>query len=333
MAKKKLQIFISSTYTDLQEERQAAVEAILGSKHIPAGMELFKAGNKSQLVTIKKWINESDVYMLILGGRYGSIEPDSGKSYTHLEYEYALKQGIPVFAVILSDVFLHKKAAEMKCNVFENENREKYDKFKEFVMTKVIKEVGDCKDIQIAIKDSITEIEDENDLIGWVRGDSVKTNEEAVNKISELELENLKLKNKIEELNKSNKTNKTHKNCTEEDIESLEQKIKFEVNVTKDIGMDSFIKTINISLKDTFKLLAPGVISYRQTRNARKYFEAVLKEVYSPEVYTFNIRIVDFENVKVKMIALGLLELSEEGLGTEHIKLTSKGNELILKLS
>lgn len=53
MAKKKLQIFISSTYTDLIEERQAAVEAILGSKHITAGMELFRAGNSSQLKAIK----------------------------------------------------------------------------------------------------------------------------------------------------------------------------------------------------------------------------------------------------------------------------------------
>lgn len=41
---KKLQVFVSSTYTDLIEERQAAVEAILDAGHIPAGMELFKAG-------------------------------------------------------------------------------------------------------------------------------------------------------------------------------------------------------------------------------------------------------------------------------------------------
>ncbi len=49
---KKLQVFVSSTYTDLIEERQAAVEAILDAGHIPAGMELFKAG-KSQMKTIK----------------------------------------------------------------------------------------------------------------------------------------------------------------------------------------------------------------------------------------------------------------------------------------
>ena len=53
---KKLQVFVSSTYTDLIEERQAAVQAILDAGHIPAGMELFKAGNESQLKTIYKWI-------------------------------------------------------------------------------------------------------------------------------------------------------------------------------------------------------------------------------------------------------------------------------------
>ena len=71
---KKYQVFISSTYTDLREERQAAVEAILKAGHIPAGMELFTSTNKSQWTIIQRWIDESDIYMLILGGRYGSIE-------------------------------------------------------------------------------------------------------------------------------------------------------------------------------------------------------------------------------------------------------------------
>jgi nucleoside 2-deoxyribosyltransferase len=101
--KKRLQVFVSSTYTDLITERQAAVEAILTAGHIPAGMELFAAGDESQLEAIKQWIDESDVYLLILGGRYGSIEPSSGKSYTHLEYDYALSQGKPLFACVVNE--------------------------------------------------------------------------------------------------------------------------------------------------------------------------------------------------------------------------------------
>jgi hypothetical protein len=45
--KRRLQVFISSTFLDLKEERQAAVEAVLRAGHIPAGMELFSAGNES----------------------------------------------------------------------------------------------------------------------------------------------------------------------------------------------------------------------------------------------------------------------------------------------
>ncbi len=82
--RKKLQVFVSSTFTDLIKERQAAVEAILTAGHIPAGMELFTAGDESQMEVIKQWIDESDVYLLILGGRYGSIESVSGKKFCTL---------------------------------------------------------------------------------------------------------------------------------------------------------------------------------------------------------------------------------------------------------
>jgi len=96
--KRKLQVFVSSTYNDLREERQAAVQAILKAGHIPAGMELFTAGDRSQLEIIKNWIDDSDVFMLILGGRYGSIEPKSGKSYIEVEYGYAEELEKPLFA-------------------------------------------------------------------------------------------------------------------------------------------------------------------------------------------------------------------------------------------
>ena len=130
---KKLQVFVSSTYTDLTEERQVAVQAILEAGHIPAGMELFKAG-KSQMKTIRKWIDESDVYMLILGGRYGSIEEESGLSYTELEYQYALSKNMPVFAIVLNESFLLTKAAsDGEKDIFRQDNIEKNTTFKELV--------------------------------------------------------------------------------------------------------------------------------------------------------------------------------------------------------
>lgn len=167
---KKLQVFISSTYKDLTEERQAAVQAILDAGHIPGGMELFKAGNESQLKTIYRWIDESDVYMLILGGRYGSIEVKSNKSYTQLEYEYALSKNIPVFSVVLSESFLTSKINEIGLtDTMEQIAPDKYQSFKSLVMSKIIREVDDCKDIKIAIHSTLNEFISRYNLIGWVR--------------------------------------------------------------------------------------------------------------------------------------------------------------------
>lgn len=168
---KKLQVFVSSTYTDLIEERQAAVEAILDTGHIPAGMELFKAG-KSQMKTICKWIDESDVYMLILGGRYGSIEEESGLSYTELEYKYALSKNMPVFALVLEDSLLFTKAASMgKDVIFEKNNGNKYEVFKDFVKKQIVHFISNKDQISGKIHSQLNDLLDDADynLIGWIR--------------------------------------------------------------------------------------------------------------------------------------------------------------------
>lgn len=196
--KKKLQVFISSTYEDLKDERQAAVQAVLDAGHIPAGMELFKSGNESQLVTVKKWIDDSDVYMLILGGRYGSIEPDSGKSYAHVEYEYAIDRKIPVFAVVLSESYLLSKAAkEGQDNIFDKNNKVKYEQFKRFVLSKIIRKAEDEKDIKIAIHTTLQQFLNDYELVGWVKGDVVLKDELNVVKLKK---ENLKLVKENERL-------------------------------------------------------------------------------------------------------------------------------------
>ena len=94
---KKYQIFVSSTYKDLREARQRVMFALLEMNCIPAGMELFPAADESQWKIIRRVIDECDYYLLILGGRYGSIAPGAdGISYTEMEYRYALGRGIPI---------------------------------------------------------------------------------------------------------------------------------------------------------------------------------------------------------------------------------------------
>lgn len=103
MANIKYQIFVSSTYVDLTDERLAISRAVLDLGHIPAGMELFPAADIEQLEYIKRVIDECDYYILILGARYGSVD-HQGVSYTEREYDYAVKSGKPVLAFIHSDV-------------------------------------------------------------------------------------------------------------------------------------------------------------------------------------------------------------------------------------
>lgn len=172
---KKLQVFVSSTYTDLIEERQAAVQAILDAGHIPAGMELFKAG-KSQMKTIHKWIDDSDVYMLILGARYGSIEEESGLSYTELEYRYALSKNMPVFAIVLEDSFLSSKATSCGENsIFEIGNKYKYNSFKDTIESNIVKYVSNIDQISSVIHAQLNNIYNDPNysLAGWIKGDLI----------------------------------------------------------------------------------------------------------------------------------------------------------------
>lgn len=197
---KRLQVFVSSTYTDLIEERQAAVSAILKSGHIPAGMELFTAGDKSQWETIKRWIDESDVYMLILGGRYGSIESDSGLSYTELEYNYALEIGKPLFACVIKPTALDVKVREKGREVLENQNPQLLSIFQQKVLSNMSAFFEDCKDIRLCVLESLPEISATRDLSGWISGREVPDTKGLVDEITKISQENSNLKNKNEKL-------------------------------------------------------------------------------------------------------------------------------------
>ena len=96
---KRYQVFVSSTYADLKEERQHVLQALMEMDCIPAGMELFPAADEEQWEFIKKVIDDCDYYLLIIGGRYGSTT-DDGISYTEKEFDYAVENGLKVVALI-----------------------------------------------------------------------------------------------------------------------------------------------------------------------------------------------------------------------------------------
>lgn len=197
MQRKKLQVFVSSTYTDLPQERQAAVEAILTAGHIPAGMELFSAGDESQLEVIRRWIEESDVYLLILGGRYGSLEPTTGKSYIHLEYEHAIATGKPLFAVVITPDALEAKVKLAGTAAVETENPQKFKQFRSDVLARMVRFWSDPRDIKLAILETLAEHSRRDDLPGWVRATQEVNAAALAEEISRLARENNALRERL----------------------------------------------------------------------------------------------------------------------------------------
>jgi hypothetical protein len=97
---KREQVFVSSTYLDLKAERQEVIQTLLEANCIPAGMELFPASDDEKWTLIKRVIDDSDYYVVILGGRYGSIDPDRGISFTEMEFDYAVEVKKPIMAFL-----------------------------------------------------------------------------------------------------------------------------------------------------------------------------------------------------------------------------------------
>jgi len=86
---KRYQVFVSSTFLDLEKERGRVLQTLMEMDCIPAGMELFPAADEEQLEFIKKVIDDCDYYIVIVGGRYGTPTVD-GISFTEKEYDYAV---------------------------------------------------------------------------------------------------------------------------------------------------------------------------------------------------------------------------------------------------
>lgn len=176
---KKYQVFISSTYTDLIEERQIVVEGVLNAGHIPAGMESFKAGS-SQEDTIKEWIKASDIYVLVLGPRYGSLNKE-GISYTQWEYNLAKEYQKPMFAIVLSDNYINKMVQNDRILPTELEtSKAEYITFKDEVMRTLVVQIDHPAEIRGGISDSIRDIERKRpeDLEGWIKGSYLNELEE-----------------------------------------------------------------------------------------------------------------------------------------------------------
>lgn len=122
-------VFVSSTFEDMKPYREKTMEALRSLQQTPIVMEDFGANTEPSIDVCRAKIQQSDIFVLIVGFKYGSIY-DEGKSFVELEYEYALKLKKPILVFIVDD------EAEIKVSLVDRgELAEKLENFKKKLKT------------------------------------------------------------------------------------------------------------------------------------------------------------------------------------------------------
>lgn len=126
-------IFISSTYEDLKDYRQRALDVIVSLKQTYEGMEFFGADARTPLEVMLDKLSYCQLYIGIIGMRYGSVDTNSQKSYTELEYEKARELGIPCLIYIIDEEnalippkYVERGASADKLDIFKNKLRSEH---------------------------------------------------------------------------------------------------------------------------------------------------------------------------------------------------------------
>jgi hypothetical protein len=109
---KKYHVFISSTTDDLKNECHALCRIIFELGHIPVCMDSVDITEKTGWRIIKQNIAESDYFISLIAHRYGLLPEKLGGKINSKEIEYAqaIRAGVPVLALIISDTARWKAA-------------------------------------------------------------------------------------------------------------------------------------------------------------------------------------------------------------------------------
>jgi hypothetical protein len=214
---RRYQVFVSSTYTDLIEERREVIQALLELDCIPAGMELFPAADEDQWTLIKEVIGQTDYYIVIVGGRYGSTTPE-GISYTEKEYDYAASIRVPIYG------FIHKNPGVIPADKTEMDAnaRELLDAFRDKVKSRPDKFYGSPAELGGAVSRAISIAKTRKPREGWVRGQYAMTPEQQT-AMAELRAQVAELKNELD-------TNRSS-DAVPEDLESGDDVITLEASL------------------------------------------------------------------------------------------------------
>jgi hypothetical protein len=145
------------------------MQALLELDCMPAGMELFPAASEEQWKWITRVIDESDYYIVVVGGRYGSVNRESGISYTEMEYRYAQSVGKPIIA------FLHQSPEKILAGKTEKSSagKRQLEAFRKQCQQQLCKYWSSPSDLGAKVSRSLTQLIKHNPAAGWVKADAV----------------------------------------------------------------------------------------------------------------------------------------------------------------
>jgi hypothetical protein len=158
-------VFISSTFEDLREERAEVQKAVLRLGCLPIGMELFPSADNDAWGYIQGEIKRSDYYVLLVGGRYGSVA-DDGMSYTEKEYRYARELNKPCLVFVRSN-----KQAVTPDKLEQNEDRRTrlHDFISELNANRLAQRFETPHQLGFDAYYSLTKLREQRPIIGYVR--------------------------------------------------------------------------------------------------------------------------------------------------------------------
>ena len=291
---KRYQVFVSSTYADLKEERQRVSQALMEMDCIPAGMELFPATDEEQWEFIKRIIDDCDYYLLIIGGRYGSTT-DEGISYTEKEYDYAVENGLKVIAL------LHENPDDIPVGKSDisPELREKLQAFRDKVSgNRLVKFWKEAKELPGLVALSLSKTIKMFPATGWVRASAV-TNEELLGELNELRKENSTLKAELSKIQQPASYNI-------DGLAGLDESFKVSGTFYTDYGKRGW--SSSLTWREIFAIISP----YLSQNPNQEYVKEILKSAIIKRdglsTRTNSMDDQDFQTVAVQLKALGLIK-------------------------
>ena len=328
---KRYQVFVSSTFTDLKEERKAIIEGLLNAKYIPAGMEMFAASNDEQFKYIKKIIDTCDYYVLIVGARYGSINPSTGKSFTEQEYDYAVEKGIPVLA------FLHDDPYNLPVEKRDDENRELLDKFRNKVSDgRLCKMWHTSSELISSVIISLVEEVANNPQMGWTRG-NFEDSAELLSQINNLRKEKERVEKKYNEIKgKYDELTKQRDDiaCGSENYTICGTKTQYSSNGYGRTTSYSVDRNITLTWDKIFSAIGPYLTAPTNFDGFLGYLMDSINSAYNADFSYLNDDCA--QTVKVQLCALGLIRCYQaklvKGSLAEAIEITEKGSRYLIEL-